>query len=450
MHVTHLLAIALLLFPLTQEPRPPAAARPGKVRVSTHLLADDAGEFSALGASLFWAAWAYKNDRPRLDSHLKLLADHHFDYIRVLGVVGRQPYWAGREVDWRWPDYKEVIAGLTDYTYDRYGLRVEWTIFADADQMIPDRADRFRLVDTFLEMARGREHKIMHFEVANESWQNGFGGQEGITQIREIARYLASRTEIPVAISDSQGHTCADHRTLYKDVAVEIMTEHFPRDVDGALGRWDPVLAPWRNHDCAGLPPVISSNEPIGPGSSVESETDPIRIVAGAVSAYMSGSGLYVFHTDAGVWGREPLADMSGAQQALAGLSAMKSYLPPDIPNWQHTLFRQDGDANAGIQPFLPVAGEKRGALATADAKDGAREVLTSVTGGQFVVVPIGIIEGVTLEARRGVTFDVLHPLSGEALAHHTLKAGQTVRITGQPVLILKGTFDGQDTPKNW
>jgi hypothetical protein len=71
--------------------------------------------------------------------------------------------------------------------------------------------------------------------------------------------------------------------------------------------------------------------------------------------------------------------------------------------------------------------------------------VLTSVKGRQFVVVPLGIVEGVTLEARRAVTFDVLHPLSGQTLEHHTLKAGETVRLTGQAVLILKGTFEAQN-----
>ena len=159
----------------------------------------------------------------------------------------------------------------------------------------------------------------------------------------------------------------------------------------------------------------------------------------------MSGSGLYVFHTDAGVWGREAMADMAGVPQALAGLSAMKTYLPADMPNWQHQLFSaQRGEADAGIHPFVPIAGDVRGALATERSKDGARQILTSVKGDQFVVVPIDIADAVTLEARRPVTFDVIHPLSGETLGHHTLNAGQTVRLTGQPVLILKGTFGPQ------
>jgi hypothetical protein len=91
-------------------------------------------------------------------------------------------------------------------------------------------------------MSRGREHKIIHFEVANESWQNGFGGADGIAQIRELSVYLAARTDIPVAVSDSQGHECADHLALYRDLQVEILTEHFSRDVSGRLGRW---RVPW-------------------------------------------------------------------------------------------------------------------------------------------------------------------------------------------------------------
>src|SRR5207245_789688 len=125
------------------------------------------------------------------------LAEHGFDYFRALGVVG-DPFqpdsWDGREIDWRWPDYDEVIAGLTDLAYDVYGLRVEWTLFGDGQLNIPDEADRYRLVDRFVAMAHGREHKIMHFELANEYWQNGFSGDAGLAQLRALTQYLRERT----------------------------------------------------------------------------------------------------------------------------------------------------------------------------------------------------------------------------------------------------------------
>jgi hypothetical protein len=414
---------------------PPA----GRIRLVGHAVADDRGEFPALGASLFWAAWGYKHDRPRLDAALKLLADHRFDYIRALGVVGRQPYWSGREIDSRWPDYKDVIAGLTDYAYDRYGLRTEWTIFADADQVNPSADERLKLIDTFVAMSRRREHKIMHFEVANESWQNGFGGAEGIRQIRELTKRLTDATDIPVAISDSEGHECRDHLALYKDAAADIQTEHFSRDVSGPLRAWGPVIAPWSVRECAGLPTAVSNNEPVGPKSSVASESDPLRIIGGAIASYMAGVGLYVFHTDAGVWGRTAISDMPNAGTILDGFAAMKGYLPSDIANWRR--HRHDSKES----PFIPYAGKARGAIWPDGHDDGAAEVLGSDKGDRFFVVPVGVVNGLTLEARRDMEFDVLHPLTGEQLEHHSLKAGETVRPRPLAVIVLSGRFtDGQ------
>jgi hypothetical protein len=418
--IAGLLSLALLAATV---PGDAAAARTGRTKVAGRAIADDAGPFPALGASLFWAAWAYKHDRPRLDQHLQLLADHGFDYVRALGVVGRQPEWTGREIDWRWPDYDRVVAGLTDHAYDRYGLRVEWTIFADADQVIPQAADRIALVDRFLKMSAGREHKIVHFELANESWQNGFGSAEGVRQLRELTRRLASRTEIPVAISDSEGHECDDHMALYRDMPVEILTEHFPRSVDGPMKRWGPVAATWDVRNCPGLPPLISNNEPVGPKSSVASESDPHRVVAGAVASYMASVALYVLHTDAGVWGREPLTAMPNADAILDGLSAMKRYLPADIAGWRR--HRRDSSE-------APLA------------MAGGVELFTSVQrdGNRFFALPIGVGDGATLEPRRAMRFTVLDLLSGEELAHHDVAAGEKVALKGgRPAVVLTGTL---------
>jgi hypothetical protein len=429
-------AALALLVAAPWPPQPPAEApRSGPTRVSGAAVADDGGEFPALGASLFWAAWAYRHDRPRLDTDLELLRAHRFDYIRALGVVGRQPYWKGREIDWRWPDYDQVIAGLTDHAYDTYGLRTLWTIFADGDEMIPDRDDRFRLVDRFVAMSKGREHKIMHFEIANESWQNGFGGAEGIAQIRELARYLDERTDVPVAISDSEGTECADHHVLYKGLGVQMQTEHFDRDISGPLRHWAPVLAPWAIQACEGLPRVISNNEPIGPGSSVEEDADPMRIVAAAVVSYLSGVGLYVFHTDAGVRGLESIADMPNAPQILAGLRQMKAYVPPDLANW--TRFRHDTPGH----PFVTYAGATRGAVRRDRSGDGPAEVIASVSGDRFFAAAVGVINEITLEARRAMTVEVIHPLTGEVIERATLAAGEQLRPRPLSVLVIRGAF---------
>lgn len=397
-----------------------AQAPSGIVRVSGRAVADDRGPFPALGVSLFWALWAYKHDPARLDTHLKLLADHNVDYIRALGVVGRQPAWAGRVIDSRWPDYDEMIAGLTDHVFDFYGLRIQWTIFGDADQMVPESADRVKLVDRFLSMSKGREHKIMHFEVANESWQNGFEGPDGLEELRTLARRLDAGTDIPVAASDSDGHECADHLAMYRGLNLQILTEHFPRAGDDKTGRWAPVIAPWNVHACKGLPPVVSNNEPIGPLSSVASETDPVKIVAAAVASWMAGVGLYVFHTDAGVWGRDSITAMPGANAILDGLAAARRYVPGDIANW--TPHRRTSEGH----PF---------------SVEGAIDTFASVKDDRFFVIAIGVDDAAEFTARRGVMFETIDALTGTRGKSRTLAPGGKTRVNGAGMVVLQGRF---------
>src|SRR4029453_11378512 len=59
-----------------------------RVRIHRRAVGDTAGPFNALGGPLFWAAWAYKSDRARLDRNLETLSGAGIDYIRVLGSVG--------------------------------------------------------------------------------------------------------------------------------------------------------------------------------------------------------------------------------------------------------------------------------------------------------------------------------------------------------------------------
>ncbi|MBK7586091.1 MAG: hypothetical protein IPI67_38640 [Myxococcales bacterium] len=92
----------------------------------------------------------------RLEQNLDWLSKHGFHYIRALGVVGdyaNADFWDGREIDWHWSDYDQVIAGLTDLAYQKYGLRVEWTFDRRRSEEHPSTSDRHALVDRFVAMA---------------------------------------------------------------------------------------------------------------------------------------------------------------------------------------------------------------------------------------------------------------------------------------------------------
>ena len=247
---------------------PPAATRSGQVRIDGRAVADAAGPFNALGATLFWGAWAYRSDRARLERNLGVLSAAGIDYVRVLGSVGGTS-WEDRQTDPRWNDYDAIIAGLTDLTYDRYGMRVQWTLLGGAP-FTPAGAEREKLVDRFAAMARGREHKIFAFEIANEAWQNGFPGSEGLDELRRLGKRLSDRTGVLVALSSPQsGRACP----TYAGAGADIMTLHYDRgsiadDPTRSLRRpWDFPAA--YDKECRGeLPVVVLNNEPIGPESS--------------------------------------------------------------------------------------------------------------------------------------------------------------------------------------
>jgi hypothetical protein len=157
------------------------------VRLRDNSLCDDGGPFLGLGASYFQALRDAKYDRPRLNHNLALLASKGFNYIRVLSMVS----WDGleiapvtftnrfqREVP-AWPHYWQQFRDLLDLA-GQHGLRAEVTIFADAQYVMPAKAVRLPHLDGILANIAGREDRVIHLEVANEAWQNGFPGPEGV------------------------------------------------------------------------------------------------------------------------------------------------------------------------------------------------------------------------------------------------------------------------------
>ncbi len=381
-----------------------------------------------LAASFFTAAWAYRHDRPRLEAQLEWLSIHGFDAIRALGVVGdaaEPDYWDGREIDWRWPDYDEVIAGLTDLAFDKYGLQVQWTIFADAQKNTPRRGDRDALIERFLTMSRGRERKILAFEVANEFWNNGFDGEDGINQLRTYAARLRAASSIPVAASAHRDELCG----LYGAGAVDFATIHFDRGTPDA--RWAPLNTPWNVARRPGrfaaceMPEEATNNEPAGPGAYSSESIRPIEIVMSAVNTYLSGIPVYVFHSGPGVRddpthperlrpvGFDQLRD---AALIFDGLSEVKHYIPPGVLTWR-SFTATDRDF-----PFT-VTGPVQVAIGATD-------------GRRFVVALSGIAGRARLVARKGVTVRQIDPMTGTAADAEKVKSGESFFVSKEAVVL--------------
>ncbi len=415
-------------------PTPPAPLlhpRRGLVRLEGRALRDDDGFFLGHGATLFWAVWGYQHDRARLEQNLQWLADTRaIDYIRALGTVGGR-YWEDRTIDPRVPGYDAALAGLTDLAYDTYGLRTEWTIFGGTS-CTPSEADRQGLVDRMLAMSQGRGHKILMFEGANEGYQTGFGGADGIAELRSLTRRLRDRSPILVAAS-SYHENAEEFREVYRDNVADLATIHLDRD-SGEEG-WRRVRQPW-NYPGEfpggdGMPPA-SDNEPVGPQNyppgAGPDERDPTKLIAHVVVAHIAGFPLSVIHPGPGVFGGggsekgrgipANLWETDRLTDTLRGLKATTARLPPDLPAWS----RQ----NSGW-PGTPFTVDELWPGTTAD--HGAVRVYSAVRGRAVVTLAFGVKRFVTLTAQWPMTVDVIRLTTGETAQTVTLAAGQTIRL---------------------
>jgi hypothetical protein len=437
------------------------AARRGIVRSCGNAVCDDDGAFPALGASLFWAGSEYQQDRAHLERNLAFLADYGFDYIRVLGEVGG-PYWVNRWMDPGADDYEATISGLTDLAYDAYGLRVEWVIWGGTNFSVTAESRR-TLVDRFARMAQGREHKIMSFEIANEGWQTGFPHPEGTQELRELVCRL--RAQVPHLVAPTspagpeaygQPRILADgtdnwdfgYKATYQDSCATLGTVHFDRQhsEDG----WRPVRQPWYYLCCRGFMPRVGFNdEPIGPGSSVASEEDPLRLIGAAAVTWVSSMAAYTFHSEPGVWGGghfDPsvgggsrglanLDEIPDVRTTFAGFEVLRKLTPQDIVNWSPKNWSWDG------HPFRGAfeGGQQR---CPSGAATDCAVGLYAMTRGQNFYVPVFGIKGTfrltaswtmraTLYApgmKRTVELD-----AGETLDLNEEEVGRAVLIVGGP-----------------
>lgn len=410
---------------------PQVPKRTGLVRASGRALRDDQGEFVALGYTHMWALWAYQNDRAKLERNLKFMKENGFDYIRALGVITKKritdpsQYWYNHQMYMEHPNYDADIAGLTDLVYDKYGMRVEWTIFGGFSDFT--ESDKQVLIDKFIRMSKGREQKIIHFEIANELDHGpGFGKESA----NKYLKYLQDRTDVLVAGSSPYGDDlCAELKKIHAGGAGDMYTWHFDRQSRLGDGYWRPTRQPWEAPYCEGLPKIGSNNEPIGPNSSVAEDKDPMRLLMGALNTYVSGLPFYVYHTEAGVRGNEEF--INNYIPSTQSYKNMRSYLPMNLPNWTRENHHWAG------HPF-EVLGEIG---YPPEHGSGAVRAYGAHAGVEFIVFPIGVRDYLDMKAKRKMMVQVYHPITGSLIEGKILNAGEILHLQGLSAYVVKGRW---------
>lgn len=167
----------------------------------------------------------------------------------------------------------------------------------------------------------------------------------------------------------------------------------------------------------------------------MNAEREPVRLAMAAAFAYSAKLPMYVFHSEAGVFGRTRFEETPG----IDCFAEVLRLLPGDLANWE----RNDGKEDAA--PFTVFAGGQADRYwpEIDNARAGCVRNTGSRKGDQFVCVPIGIRpEGLQVEAREALEFSAYNPLTGEVLQSATMQAGERMTWpTGPGALIVLGSI---------
>lgn len=416
--------------PLLAVPGPlPQQRRTGRVRLDNRCYKDAGGPYLALGATVMYAAWAWKHsDRARLKKNLLYLSDRGVDFVRYLGAVD----WPNQVIDPNWPDYRQVILDLTRFTYEECGMRVEWTLTGTHTMDF----DPDRLMAHYVDLAERQPEALQCLEVANESWQC----YPDAALVRRMGSFLQLAVgSLPVALSAAEGGNPQATADLYAGSKATLVMIHPDRGMDTGDGPWRPVRQGWIITEMSGLglPAARQFNEPVGPETSVAAETNPLRLVMAGVVCWLSGGCGYVYHTGAGVagWGpaQGPIGraraadfwDVENIEATLAGFRAVRSILPGPLPNG--TRANHYWDAPLPPHPCKPI--DRVG-----DGRDGDHGCVrcfgNTLPDGTWWTAPIGIYGwGLKLHPRAASHLTVYRPLDASVFLERDFRAGEELLL---------------------
>jgi hypothetical protein len=187
----------------------------------------------------------------------------------------------------------------------------------------------------------------------------------------------------------------------------------------------------WQLHTCSGIPSLRSSNEPIGPESSVVSMDDPVALSAMALVTYGSGIGAFVLHTGPGVRGggeadlargrHRNLWELPTAARIAAGLGNITRRVPGDFANWStHDELSEAPERLFDVKDRAAVAG-----------------LYCFAKAQEFACAPVGISQPLSLIARRSMTVSLHQLLSGVPGTSRSLTQGAVLSIPAVPAAFL-------------
>lgn len=319
------------------------------------------------GVTLFWAHAACRDGGAELERFRKNVeaasTTLNARYVRWFMCVGGDYYsgvdpWQEVGAFFDAPQHYEHCVKVVNVLKE-FGLRSHLTLTGSRSQSETD-SQRNAICDRAARLVA--EVGADHFKVIETHNEYRVNGSES-HDCRNMARRLRGQVPagFPIALSSPDSvmgstHNEAEVKTeiekLYSaDCGGNVLTWHETRPpTEGAppLPYWDGVrmkaMVSGGNFPSLGVPQVILSGEPIGPGSSVYSTTDPGHMAAMNQRAIDAGASGWTWHSMPGVWGGRCYGTPSENQWANI---------------WEVPNFEAQGEAlrglDAGLAPPQPI-----------------------------------------------------------------------------------------------
>lgn len=395
---------------------------------------DDDGPKLYAGLSRFAWLWFWKHDRDRVLRELDRDRATGFRYGRVLAQVGDpanpNDFWTGRIVDPDWPDYQELIAGLTNAAQER-GHLIEWTLFGKGGPY--DTTNRRRdLVRRVAPVLKSFPLGVLFGEVMNEP---NVGNTITADELRDLAAYAAFLVPaIPWATGavwtdpawvagtdhpDATGFTPEGWKHTQGDVGIC----HLDRD----QSKSELQDRPWRQGWDVGLESRRwCDNEAIGPGSSVNVENRPDVLRSHRAVNFVCRAFASCLHGKAGVRGDLFWEDEPAYFQVPKAIR----FLPGDLANGS----QENANGNYPNRPFTLDSSFIR---ADTGNTRGIVRAYSAFHGGVYYTIPFGPVTPFELKAERNLSVQCLQQDAGDLLWERDVAAGERLTFDGSQADVL-------------
>jgi hypothetical protein len=401
-------------------------------RFGARAIGDDTGAKLYVGLSRFsWLRdWRFDSDRVLLQMDEDRAAGYR--YARCLAQVediGSSTFWAGRQIDHRWPDHAGLVASMTRAAAER-GLLILWTLIGKPMA----RADRGPYVARCAEALSGVASGVLLVEVMNEP---AVGGQVSAAELVDLHGIVRDRAPQLLAATGAvwteQGwNDDNEYRNVVGGTAFSPGGwQRTQRDIgvchlDRNMSVSELQDRPWRQGwDVGLLGTAWIDNEAVGPGSSVTNENRPEVLRSHrAVNMATCRAFASCLHGRPGVRGDDPWIDVPAYKAAPKAVRFLDGLLPNGRSHNANNRF--PGRPFTLASEFLRAETNNR------------RGVVRAYTGehpdGRFFTIPFGAVSDFELRVERALAVQCFQQDVGDLLWERQVAPGDVLTFTAEHV----------------